>query len=249
MRRSRDIGKRAHCRRHHFTGGHRIEAEDENRLLRLRSRQCLDRDVGQRRQRPPGAGHEFAKIVAGDVLDHAAARFERLAAAGNSGKAEEMIAGRAGFDPTRAGQIGGDRAADRACTRRTVQQRAVIHRFERELLALFRDERVDLRERRAGFGGQHQFFRLVQRDTGKPGEIERRIPLRGAADRTLGAAANQFEGFALRQCPSDRFFDLFRLARPQWLTHATPSLQHHHSAAAAASASDENDGMTSRAKR
>jgi hypothetical protein len=47
--------------------------------------------------------------------------------------------------------------------------------------------------------------------------------LRGAADRALGAAANQFERFALRQRPSDRFFDLFRLARPQRLTHVTPT--------------------------
>ena len=42
-----------------------------------------------------------------------------------------------------------------------------VHRFEVELLAALGDQRLDLGNRRAGLGGQHQFLRLVERDAGK----------------------------------------------------------------------------------
>ena len=76
--------------------------------------QHLDGDVGHRRERAPGAGQQLAQVVAGDVLHHAAARLDGLGAAGHRGDAEEMVARGAGLDAARAGEIGGERAAD-AC--------------------------------------------------------------------------------------------------------------------------------------
>ena len=100
------------------------------------SRQRLDRHVGHRRERAPGAGEQLAEVVAGDVLHHAAAGLEGLAAARNRRQAEEMIARGAGLDAARAGEVGGERAAERARAGRPAEQRAVIHRLEGELLAL-----------------------------------------------------------------------------------------------------------------
>ena len=87
-------------------------------------------------ERAPGARHQLAEIVAGDVLHHAAAGLEGLAAAGHRCHAEEMVARGARLDPARSGQIGSEHAADRADAGRAAQQRAVIRRFEGELLAL-----------------------------------------------------------------------------------------------------------------
>ena len=94
------------------------------------------------------------------------------------------------------------------------QQGAIVHWLERKFLAFFRNQSFDLREWRPGFGREHQFLRLVERDTAKFGKVERRIPLRGAADRALATATNHFQCFALRQRPGNRFLDLFRLVRP-----------------------------------
>ena len=48
-----------------------------------------------------GAGDEFREVVAGDVLHHAAAGFDDLAAPGDTAKAQEMIAQRARLDALR----------------------------------------------------------------------------------------------------------------------------------------------------
>jgi hypothetical protein len=106
------------------------------RCFGLRARQRLDRDVGHDAERAEGAREQLAEVVAGDVLDHPAARLERLAAPRHRGHAEEMVARGAGLDAARAGQIGGERAAERARRRLAQQDRAVVHRLEVELLAV-----------------------------------------------------------------------------------------------------------------
>src|SRR3974390_1078201 len=91
-----------------------------------------------------------------------------------------MIARGAGFDASRAGQIGGDHAAERSLAGLAAKQRAVVHRLEFELLIVLIEQRLDLAKRRASLGREHQLGRLVQPDTGKPGEAERDIRLAGA---------------------------------------------------------------------
>src|SRR5262249_61217868 len=87
-----------------------------------------------RGERPPGAGDELAQVVAGDILHHPAARLEGFAAARHRGKTEKMVACGAGLDPARAGEIGGERAADGAAASRALQNRPLVPRLEGELL-------------------------------------------------------------------------------------------------------------------
>jgi hypothetical protein len=78
------------------------------------------------------------------------------------------------------------------------EQRAVVHRFEGELLAVFRQQLLDLGQRRAGLCRQHQFGRLVERDAGEFRQIKRVFALQRPADAALGAMAEDFE----RRAPS-----------------------------------------------
>jgi hypothetical protein len=61
-----------------------------------------------------------------------------------------MVARRARLEPPRAGEIGGKRAADGAAPGRVGEQRAVVHRLERELLVAARQQRFDLGNRGSG---------------------------------------------------------------------------------------------------
>ena len=90
------------------------------------------------------------------------------------------------------------------------EDRTAVDRLERELLAVGRDQRFDLGERRAGARRQHQFLRLVERDAAEPGQIEREIGLRRPADGPLGALAGHLQRLALGQRP------LHRGLRPPW---------------------------------
>ena len=186
-----------------------VEAEHEHGRFGLRARQHLDRHLGHRRERAERARQQLAEIVAGDVLHHAAAGLEGLGAARHRREAEEMIARGAGLDPPRARQIRRERAAERAGVGRPAEDRAVVHRLEGELLAFALDQRLDLGERRAGLGRQHQFLRLVQRHAAQARQIERQIGLARAAERALGAAARRPRASCPRPKPSAR-----RLRRP-----------------------------------
>ena len=211
----RDIGERAHGRRHDLPRRAIVEVENQDSLLGLRARQRLDGHLGHGGERAPGAGEELAQVIAGDVLDHASAGFERLAAPGNGGHAEEMVARGAGFDAPRARQIGRDRAADGAGAGagRRAEDDAVIHGLEGEFLLARRQQRFDLDKRRCGPRREHQLLGLVKRDAGEPRKIERCVPLRRPADRALAAAADDFERLARRQRPLDRLFDVRGIAR------------------------------------
>ncbi len=102
---------------------------------------------------------------------------------------------------------------------RPAEDRAVIHRLEGELLALAFDQRLDLGERRAGPGREHQLLRLVQRHAGEPGQIERQIGLARAAERALAAAPRDFERLALGQRPAHGVFDVLGVPGFQRVGH------------------------------
>jgi hypothetical protein len=92
------------------------QAPHYHRRFGLGRRQHLEGHVGRHRQGPPGAGKALGEIVAGDVLDHAPARFEGFAASRYGMDAENMVARGAGLDAPGSGQVGRQRAADRAAT-------------------------------------------------------------------------------------------------------------------------------------
>ena len=58
------------------------------------------------------AGEQLAEVETGDVLQHAAAGVDDLAASGDRPDAHDVVAHRAPGDAARAGQVGGDDAAE-----------------------------------------------------------------------------------------------------------------------------------------
>ena len=131
-----------------------IEADDKHRSGALRRRHDFNRHFMQRREGAPGAGEQFAEIIAGDVLDHLAAGFERLRPPADGMKAEQMIARGAGLDAARTGQIASQRPAERR-PRLGTKERAIIGRLESQHLLFLVKRRLDFCERRGGTGGQH----------------------------------------------------------------------------------------------
>ena len=167
MRGARHLGRRPIATRHGRRRGVVEQAAQHQRRLGLRRRQHLEGHVGEHGERAPRAGHHLRQIVAGDVLDHPPAGLERLAPAGHGVDAEHMVARRTRLDAPRPGKIGGKHAADRAAARLAAEQRPVVHRLEGEFLAVLGKQLLDLGERRAGPGRQHQFLRLVERHAGE----------------------------------------------------------------------------------
>ncbi len=201
-----------------------IEPEHHYRCLGFRARQCLDRDLGQRRERAPGARHQLAEIVAGHVLHHPAAGLEGLAPPRYRRETEEVVARGASLDPARARHVGGKDTADGAAPGGTAKQRAIVHGLESELLTLRFHQRLDLGNRRPCPRRQHQFLRLVKRDARQRGEIERHVGLRGPADRTLRAMANDFQRLAFGNRPAHGVFDVLAVARFERVGHCAPRL-------------------------
>ena len=133
-----------------------------------------------------------------------------------------MIARGAGLDPPRARQVGRERAAERARVR-PARRAAGRNPSARRRAAgpCSSHQRLDLGERRAGLGREHQFLRLVQRHAGEPGEVERQVGLARPAERALGAAADDFERLALGQRPAHGVLDVLGVPGFQRVGHAT----------------------------
>ncbi len=167
MRRARHVAGRSHGRRHGGDSGLIVEPEHQQSLFGFRLGQGLDRHLGHGRERAPGAGHQLAKVIAGDVLHDAPAGLDRLAAPGHRREAEEVIAGSACPNAAWAGKVRCQHAADGALPRRPAEHRAAVDRLEGEHLPLRCNQRLDLGDRRTRTGGQHQFLRLVERDADK----------------------------------------------------------------------------------
>ncbi|MDH6665450.1 UNVERIFIED_ORG: hypothetical protein M2442_001449 [Methylorubrum zatmanii] len=71
----------------------------------------------------------------------------------------------------------------------------MIHRLERQHLPAAGQQRLNFGERRAGPRGDHHLGRLVEGDAGEPRRGERRLILWRAAERRLGAAADETQRF------------------------------------------------------
>ena len=144
MSRAGDFAGRSHGRAHGGAGARRIETGDQKGLLAFRRRQNLQRDIGHDGESAPGAGKQFAEIVAGDILDHPPAGLERLAPAADRAHAQKMVARRPRLDAPGTGEIAGDRAPDRPRAVILSEKPAEIGRLERKLLVLFRQLLLDL---------------------------------------------------------------------------------------------------------
>src|SRR3546814_17425214 len=87
------------------------EAEQQHRVGLLRARQHLHRHLGHHREGAVGAAEQLAEVIAGDVLHHAAARLEELAAAGSRDDAEEVVARGARLEAPWPGEVAGERTS------------------------------------------------------------------------------------------------------------------------------------------
>jgi hypothetical protein len=130
-----------------------------------------------------------------------------------------MVARGAGLDAPRTRQIGRNCAADRARLGWDTEQSPVIHRLESEFLPACGNKSLDLGQWRPGLGRQYEFFRLVQRNPGEPGQIEGGVPLRGAADRPLRAVADDLDRLAAGKRPLDRLLDLLDVTWSEVICH------------------------------
>src|ERR1700759_2281860 len=101
--------RRGECSAQDLRRGQRIEPPEHNRREGFRSRHHLYRDFLERGERPEGASHQLAKIIAGDVFDDFAACLKDFATSADSAKAEEMVACGTRFDTARPRKIAGQR--------------------------------------------------------------------------------------------------------------------------------------------
>ena len=150
-------------------GRRRLEPIDQDRARPLRRGQDLDRHLVHERERAVGACEQLADIVAGHVLDHAAAGLEALAPPAHRVHAEEVIARCPRLDPTRAREIAGERTAQSGAFGRA-EQRRIVRRLERKHLPFGPDCAFDRSERRCRLGRQHQLGGLVVDDAVERGE-------------------------------------------------------------------------------
>ena len=185
----------------------------------LGRRQHLEGHLGHGDQGAEAAGEQLAQVIAGDVLHDPAAGLDRVAAPGHRAHAEEVIARCAGLDPTRAREVAGDHAADRAAPWFAAKQRAVIRRLERELLLVVGEAGLDLGQRRPDLRRHHELGRLIQANAAEAIETDLDLCLDRTAVATLGARAEDLERRLVR---CGRSHDL-----PQLLGGARPDLVRH----------------------
>ena len=107
-------------------------------------------------------------------------------------RAEEVIAGAAGLDPARTGEPRPDHAADGAAAGHA-EQCGRIGRLEGELLVLGIDQRLHVRERRAGLHRDDQLVRLVGGDGIQRRYVEHGVGGHRLADLPPRAMADDFE--------------------------------------------------------
>ena len=74
----------------------------------------------------------------------------------------------------------------------------------------------------AGFCREHELLRLVERDAGERGEVEREVGLGRAADGAFRAVAHDLRGLAFGQHPLHRRLDVLGIAGLQGIGHRQP---------------------------
>src|ERR1700730_17048494 len=125
-----------HRSRHRSRGGAIVHAKYNERRFGFCLRQNLEGNFAENSERTPRPGQQFAQIEPSDVLDHATAGLEGLAASRYRDDAEKMIARGADADTTRPGHVRRQHATDGAKALRAAKQRAVVHRLEGKFLTV-----------------------------------------------------------------------------------------------------------------
>src|SRR6516165_8180185 len=109
-----------------------------------------------------------------------------------------MVARRARLDTARTGEIAGENASEGrpgAVLLAGAEQGAPVRRLEGEHLAGLFQRGLDLAERGAGAGSQHQLARLVVTDAGEKSQVEYMGRLDRPSELTLRPAGDELDGF------------------------------------------------------
>ncbi len=168
MRRPCHLKGRAQCNSHRLDRLQLAQACDAQARRRLGRGQHLEGDLGQNAQRAPASRHQLHQIIAGDVLHHPPAILDDAATAIDKADPDQAVARRPRLNAARTRDIGSDDTTDGRLTFRP-EQRAVIHRLERQALPVTRQRRLHLGQRRSGLGHDGQRARLIQLDPRHPG--------------------------------------------------------------------------------
>ena len=136
------------------------------------------RDHGQR---PEGADHQLAEVVAGDVLDHATAGLGHHTVGAHERDPDQQVAGGPGGHPAGAAGVGRQDAADAAAGHGLV---------ECEPLAALADDGLDVAEPCACLCGHDQVARGVVEHAIERAQVEQDVDAGGGqSPGELGAAA------------------------------------------------------------
>src|SRR5690606_1577672 len=191
-------------------GGAIFQAEQQKGARLLGPGQHLEGHLAHGRQGPEGAAEQLGEIVARDVLHHAAAGLDGLAAPGGGAEAEKMIPRRALADPAGASHVAPKQTADRPASRCSAPKGGPISWFEGQLLVSLRKRRADLGQRRSSARGKDQFLGLVERDAAQAAHVEGGCCLHWPPPAALAALAQNLERQLFREGPGHRFLQLFR---------------------------------------
>ena len=151
--------------------------------------QHLEADFGDAAKRAPGARQQARHVVAGHVLHHLAAEAQCKPLPIEHGGAQHEVTHGPHLGPRRAAEAGRHHAAHGATWRQP-------GRLERQALALRSQGGLQLRQRRAAAGGDHQFTGLIGGNAAVASGVQR-LALQLLAVKILGASAQDTQGPAL----------------------------------------------------
>ena len=136
-------------------------------------------------------------------------------------EAQQMVAGGAGLEAARAGEVAGDDATQGLTPGGLAEQGAEIRRLEGQRLPGVRQRRLDLREGRGRLGAEDQFVRLIQFDAGESGQVQHMVRLSRPAPAPLGPAADDLQRRLLRLRPAHGVENVLRGLGGECFGHPT----------------------------
>ena len=123
-----------------------------------------------------------------------------------------MVAGGAGLEPPRPGEVAGEHATDALPAGLAAEQGTIVRGLERQLLAALGELGLDHGQRGARAGAHHQLLGLVEADSGETLEADHRRSLHRPAEAALAAQPGQLDRLLLGRSPCHQLPQLGRVA-------------------------------------
>ena len=165
------LERTAKCPRHRSDSGCVLEAVQNQRRLRLGTRQHLHRHFAEHTKGTKRPCHQLDQIIAGHVLHHAPTVLDHGTAPVDKAHPQQKIPRGPDRNTPRTADVARHDAADGGRAG-GAQQPAMVHRLEREALVLGGQRLFDLGHRGARFRDQRQRTGLIQRDPLQPRDAD-----------------------------------------------------------------------------